>query len=96
MKPNRTGLNRCSTAILPRGSHQSSASAEKRSTSAVSTVDPRLVLVLLAMDLLQRARLRRPDLAAMYTRLFGWALADLRFSPAIPPEKPANPPWPVS
>src|SRR6266851_2125514 len=48
MKPSRTGLNRCSTAIRPRGSHHSAASAEKRSTSAASTVE--LPCLLLAID----------------------------------------------
>src|SRR6516225_2772299 len=40
MKASRTGLNLCSMAIGPRGSHHSAARAEKRATSATSTVEP--------------------------------------------------------
>ncbi len=39
MNPSRTGLNLCSDPILPRGSHHSCASAEKRATSSGSTVE---------------------------------------------------------
>ena len=39
MKASRTGLNLCSIRILPRGSHHSAAMAEKRATSAASTVE---------------------------------------------------------
>src|SRR5215471_12880453 len=40
MKASRIGLNLCSMAIGPRGSHHSAARAEKRATSAASTVEP--------------------------------------------------------
>lgn len=36
MKPSRQGLNTCSGANLPRGSHHSAAMAENRATSAGS------------------------------------------------------------
>ncbi len=39
MKPSRTGLNLCNGANLPAGSHHSSASAENFATSAGSTED---------------------------------------------------------
>src|SRR5712691_3583487 len=81
MKPSRTGLNRCSTAILPRGSHHSSARAEKRSTSAASTVEPGRGLVVLVIDLLQRLRLQPPHPTGMYTRLFARGLAVKRAVP---------------
>src|SRR5215470_4652760 len=40
MKPIRTGLSLCSMPIWPAGSHQVSASAAKRATSAASIVEP--------------------------------------------------------
>jgi hypothetical protein len=50
MKPSRTGLNLCSTPILPRGFHHSAASAEKRATSPGSTVEPLAGVVLMVID----------------------------------------------
>src|SRR6266508_2015027 len=75
MKPSRTGLNLCSTPILPRGFHHSAASAEKRSTSAWSTVEPRAGFMLIAIDPAPKARLPSSNLAGMYTRLFARGLA---------------------
>jgi hypothetical protein len=55
MKPSRTGLNLCSTAMLPRGSHHSAASAEKRATAASSTVEAWADVVVLAIGLSEGA-----------------------------------------
>src|SRR6478672_3877206 len=74
----RTGLNLCSGAILPRGFHHSAASAEKRSTSAGSTVlwwDVRAIPDFSwALLVNPAAWLQRPDPVGMYTRLFRPAL----------------------
>src|SRR5262245_61261078 len=71
MKPIRTGLSLCSMPIWPAGSHQVSASAAKRATSAASIVEP---CVSIGPNS-QGPRLQPPSPIGMYTRLFEPGLA---------------------
>ena len=70
MYASRTGLSLCSAAIGPRGAHQSAASREKRSTSAVSTVLALLLRLTIACHSFSaRLLLQVGHPPRMYTRL---------------------------